>query len=162
MQLSGMIRTTCPPDQLLALLNDPAVLARMIPGGSEITQTSATEYTITMRKSLGPLKLTMPGKLVLTPIGTGLDRHLAGHAGHLIAGKINIELDIHLTTEADQTVLTYAGDLVASGLVSRLLGENEKRAQISLRGVFMRLKNQAEGGKTSAAAKPEHDAATQA
>ena len=162
MQLSGMIRTTCPPDQLLALLNTPAALAKIMPGGAEITQTSATEHAFVIRKSFGPVRLNLSGTLVLTPIGDGHDRRLTAHAAHLIAGKADITLNIHLTTDTGRTVLTYAGDLVATGLVGRLLGENGKRAQTSLRAVFLRLKTLAEGDKTLAPAKLQRKAARKA
>ena len=162
MQLSGMIRTICPPDQLLALLNDPAVLAKIMPGGAEITQTSATDYAVIIRKSFGPLKLNLSGTLGLTPIGSGYDRRLTAHATHAIAGKADIALTIRLTADTGRTVLTYSGDLAATGLVGRLLGENGKRAQTSLRAIFLRLKTLAEGDKTLASAKLQRKAGRKA
>ena len=154
MQLTGMIRTTCPPDQLMALLDDPAVLALMMPGGSEIRQTSATGYAFVIRKAIGPLKLNMPGTLTLTPVGAGPDRHMTAHAAHLIGGKVDIDLNIRLATLTGMTVLSYQGTMTATGLANRVLGEFEKRAQTGMRSVFLRLKQRAEGDQR-APAKPQ-------
>jgi len=145
MQLSGMIRTTCPPARLVDLLSDPKVLAAMMPAGSDLRQTATGEFAFTIRKALGPLKFNMPGTLILTRLGDGHDRHMTAHASHLIGGKVDVTLDIKVTDRPAVTIVNYEGELTATGLANRLLGENSERAQTALRGFFVRLKRQAEG-----------------
>ena len=36
MELSGQIRTTCPPDHLVRIMRDPAALAQLLPAGSKM------------------------------------------------------------------------------------------------------------------------------
>ncbi|MEO6299785.1 MAG: SRPBCC domain-containing protein [Paracoccaceae bacterium] len=127
MRLSGLIRTTCPPDQLMALLSDPTVLAAMMPSGTELSQTGPDTYAFVVRKSLGPVTLTMPGTLTLIAVGDGHDRKLVAHARHKIGGKADLELVLTATVLGTTTMLDYQCWLTATGLAHRMLGENAER-----------------------------------
>lgn len=146
MQLSGIIRTTCPPARLAAMLSDPGVLSALLPANSEIGRTGDGTFAFTIRKALGPLSFNMPGTMTLTNLGERHDRKLVAHAQHLIGGKVDIALAIGISRRGEITVLNYDGEITASGIASRLLGDNQDRAQIALRNAFLRLKRQAEGG----------------
>ena len=144
MQLNGMFRTPCTPDHMVAQLNDPAALAVMMPVGTEIQRTNATSYAFTLQRAFGPIKLKMHGALTTTPLGTGPDCRMVIHAAHLISGKVDLVLDLTFTPWHQKTQLSYQGTLTATGLASRLLGENPDRAQAALKAVFLRLKTHAE------------------
>jgi len=141
-----MIRSPCPPARLVALLNDPAVLAKMIPAKSEIRQVAPGEFAFTVRRAFGPLMVNMPGTLTLVPEAAEHDLSLTAHAAHMIGGKVDITLNIRLTPGPAGTVLTYDGQVAASGLANRLLGDNSERVQDALQSMFIRLKRLADAG----------------
>ena len=144
MDLSGQIRTTCPPDQLVSTLRDPVALAQLLPLGSKVQQTAAGIYGFSVVKNVGPIKLTLHGQLDLTPGAMGHDQVLKAHAAHLIGGKVDLTLAIGITTDGRTTLLAYTGTLVATGLAGRILHEHRNRANSSLKAALLRLKLYAE------------------
>jgi carbon monoxide dehydrogenase subunit G len=146
LHLDGVIRTTCTPDRLLALLHDPVALNAMLPGGMEVRQTGPTDYAFVICKPWGPVSFRMPGTVSLMPSAGGHDRNIVIRAAHLIGGRVNLSLLIRVKVARGMTVLTYEGTMVASGLAGHLLGDNQERVQTGVRSVFLRLKRLAEGG----------------
>ncbi|MEO8244086.1 MAG: SRPBCC domain-containing protein [bacterium] len=144
MQLSGLIKTTCPPDFLVKVLQSPEVLQELIPEQSDLTQTAPGHFSFSFVKSFGRVKLTLPGTLNLEPLGTGSDRHLTAAASHLIGGKVKLQLDLTFTTQGNVTHWNYQGDVTASGLAGRVLRDNQKRVSMVLRTVLFGVKAKAE------------------
>lgn len=144
MDLSGQIRTTCPPDLLVRIMRDPATLAQLLPDGSQMDQTADGAYAFSVSKSVGPIRLTLPGRMSLTTDGTGHDQLLKAHAAHMIGGKVDLALTLRITTEGRTTLLAYDGTLTATGLAGRILHEHRQRANGSLRAALIRLKLHAE------------------
>lgn len=144
MQISGQMKTTCPPAFLLGVLRDPAAMRQLLPVGSSVNQTGAGVYSFTITKSVGPIKLTLPGTLTLTPTGTGHDHTMTIRASHIIGGKVTMDLHIGVTRPADQSRITYTGDLDGSGLAGRILNEHRARANGVLDAAMARLKRYAE------------------
>lgn len=144
MDLSGQIRTTCLPDLLVKIMRDPDTLAQLLPAGSKMEMNADGTYAFSVSKSVGPIKLTLPGKLTLTPGARGHDQVLTAHAAHIIGGKVDLTLNIVLTNEGRQTELTYNGVLTATGLAGRILHEHRARANSSLKAALTRLKFHAE------------------
>ena len=144
MDLSGQIRTTCPPDLLVRIIRDPDALAQLLPAGSKMDLNPDGTYAFSVTKSVGPIKLTLPGTLQLTPGARGHDQILTARAAHLIGGKVDLALNIQITAEARITHMTYTGDLTATGLAGRILQEHRARANSSLKAALTRLKLYAE------------------
>ena len=144
MELSGQIRTTCPPDHLVRIMRDPAALAKLLPGGSKFDQSGDGQYAFSVTKSVGPIKLTLPGTLQLQPSGSGHDHSLTARAAHVIGGKVDLTLALTFTTDAKGTHMAYVGDLTATGLAGRVLQENRGRANSSLKAALARLRDHAE------------------
>jgi carbon monoxide dehydrogenase subunit G len=144
MELSGQIRTTCPPDQLVRIMRDPATLAQLLPVGSKMDMTADGSYAFSVTKSVGPIKLTLPGTMQLQPTGQNHDQSLTAHAAHMIGGKVDLALTLTLTTEGRVTILAYAGTLTATGLAGRVLKEHANRANGSLKSALSRLREHAE------------------
>jgi carbon monoxide dehydrogenase subunit G len=154
MDLSGQIRTTCPPDQLVRVMRDPAALAQLLPFGSKMDSTGEGTYAFSVSKSVGPIKLTLPGTMALTATGSGHDQTLSAHAAHLIGGKVDLTLALSITTEGRVTHMAYQGNLTASGLAGRVLAEHKSRANGSLKAALLRLKAHAEGEMLKDAKRP--------
>lgn len=144
MHLSGQIRTTCPPDLLVKVMRDPAALAQLLPPGSKMALASDGTYAFSVTKSVGPIRLTLPGTMQLAATGQDHNQTLTAHAAHLIGGKVDLTLALTLTTEGRVTHLAYAGDLTATGLAGRVLAEHKARANNSLKAALLRLKIHAE------------------
>ena len=144
MELSGQIRTTCPPDHLVRIMRDPAALAQLLPAGSKMDKTDEGTFAFSVSKNVGPIKLTLPGTLHLQATGRGHDQSLTARAAHMIGGKVDLTLNLTLTTEGRVTHLVYQGDLTATGLAGRVLNEHRARAGSSLKAALMRLKLHAE------------------
>ena len=145
MDVSGLIRTTLPPESLLSALRDARTLSRLLPDGSSLEQTGDGRYAFSVTKSVGPVKLTLPGQMTLTATGAGHDQTLTARAAHIIGGKVDLELDLTIEQHGGQTRLAYSGELVATGLAGRVLREHRARANSALKAALTRLKIHAEG-----------------
>ncbi|MBC7735972.1 MAG: hypothetical protein H7245_01830 [Candidatus Saccharibacteria bacterium] len=144
MELSGQIRTLCPPDLLVTIMRDPVTLAELLPKGSVMQLLTNGTYSFSVYKTVGPLKLTLPGTLQLTPDAQGHDQTLTARAAHLIGGKVDLVLALHITSDGRITEVSYKGELTATGLAGRVLQEQGARANVSLKAALTRLKHRAE------------------
>ena len=145
MEVSGLIRTTLPPDRLVSALGDARTLARLLPDGSKLDQIAEGRFSFSVTKAVGPIKLTLPGQMTLTPKGKGHDQTLTARASHLIGGKVDLDLDLTIEHHGGHTRLAYSGELVATGLAGRVLREHRARANSALKAALTRLKMHAEG-----------------
>ena len=144
MELSGQIRTHCPPDLLVTIMRDPVTLAELLPKGSKMQLLTDGTYSFSVYKVVGPIKLTLPGTLQLIPGAHGHDQTLTARAAHLIGGKVDLALALHITSDGRITEVAYKGELTATGLAGRVLQEQRARANISLKAALIRLKHHAE------------------
>ena len=144
MQISGQMKTICPPDFLLNVLRDPNAMRQLLPAGSRLDQSDDGTYPFTMTKSVGPIRLTLPGTLTLTPQAEGFNHLMTVRASHMIAGKVSLDLHIDITQAEGQTRITYQGELDATGLAGRILNEHRARANGVLKASMIRLKMHAE------------------
>lgn len=151
MEVSGLIRTTCSPDDLLTALNDAEILTAVLPKGSRVDQTGEGAFTFSVTKNVGPIKLTLPGTLTITQKGKRRAKTISVRAAHIIAGKVDLDLDIRFELSADHTRLIYTGELAATGLAGRVLGEYATRANGALKAALTRLATRAEGQTTQGA-----------
>jgi carbon monoxide dehydrogenase subunit G len=144
MEISGLIRTTCPPDILLSAMRDATTLSHLLPEGSTMTMTPQGDYDFLVTKSIGPIKLNLPGKMTLTPTGTGNDHILTAHAGNLIGGKVDLQLNLALQSHDGHTRLVYSGELTATGLAGRVMREHRARVNGVLKAAMNHIKIHAE------------------
>ena len=145
MQISGQIRTTCPPAFLLQALRDPQAMIQLLPSGSKLEQSGDDTFAFTLTKSVGPIRLTLPGTLTLTPTGEGHNQKMTVHAAHLIAGKVDLTLQIVIDQAGAQTRIAYDGELGATGLSGRILKEHRARANEVVKASLTRFRLRAEG-----------------
>ena len=144
MEISGLIRSVCPPEFLVSVMQDRATLLRLMPEGTKLDQISPGRFAFSVTKGFGPVKLTLPGQLSLTPTGEGQDQVLTARAAHIIGGKVDLDLTLTFDATGQQTRLAYSGEIAATGLAGRVLRENRAKVNAVLKTLLTRLKLHAE------------------
>lgn len=140
MQIDGMIRTTCPPEKVVALLADPEALARIVPEGCEVGAKTGESIAFVIRRKVGPITINLHGHLILHKKPEPGAYTLQIDASHLIGGKIKLMLEI-----AAGPALKWDGVLESHGLAGRLVEDRADSVQIGVKTLFQRLRQQAEG-----------------
>ena len=144
MQINGQIMTKCPPPFLVNVMRDPDAMIQLLPAGSDLEQSPDGSYKFSVVKSVGPIRLTLPGTLTITPTGEGHSQTMTVRASHLIGGKVDMKLHISISRAEGQTQMTYEGELDATGLAGRILKEHRTRANGAVKASLFRLKLHAE------------------
>lgn len=144
MDFKGKINANCPPECVFEVLDDPDALARLLPEGSKVEKSGDGQFTFTLIRTLGPIRLTLPGKMAVTQGEGALDRKLSIRAAHVIGGKVDAELEMVNSVEAGALHMAYAVNLEATGLAGRIAKEHRGRLGGLLKSGMMRLKFLAE------------------
>lgn len=143
MQLEGSIRTTGPAEDVIRGLTDAETLSTIAPSGFEFRKVGDGTADFLIRRSFGPIALTLQGTMTLT--GADEDYVLEIKAAHLIGGRVTVTLDIKASPEEDGLeTLGWRGALVSQGLAGRLLNERASEANTIMRNLFMRLRDHVE------------------
>ena len=144
MDVSGQIRTICPPTALISSLRDGEALVALLPAGSKLEKAPDGSFAFTLTKDIGPVKLTLPGRMTLVPTGNGHNQTLTLRASHLIGGKIEMDLDVTIGLIGGQTVMSCSGTLNASGIAGQVLRDRKARVHQVFKNALLRIKVQAE------------------
>lgn len=117
MKLSGTARLSAPPEQVWAALNDPAVLARTIPGCEQLAETAPDEYRMTVSAGVASIKGTYLGQVRLADKQepTSYVLHASGSGG---PGTVSAECVVRLAADGDGTALAYQADAVIGGVIA--------------------------------------------
>jgi carbon monoxide dehydrogenase subunit G len=143
MQLNGVLRINVGGDALRAALARPEVLAELLPGKAEVTQTSPGQYDFTLTRSMGFFDFTQKGQITLQAETPERER-LTIKASNLLGGSVALSVALDLTPVPAGTRIAYAADLQAKGLAGRLLADREEHIQPYVMRVFQKLKAQIE------------------
>jgi carbon monoxide dehydrogenase subunit G len=116
--LDGSAVLSADPDKVWAVITDPAVLARTIPGCETLEQVGDDEYKMNVSVGVGAIRGTYAGEVKLTdqqrPKSYVMHASGAGAPGNARATvTINLEQG-----EAGTTTLTYSADAVIGGPVA--------------------------------------------
>jgi hypothetical protein len=131
MKISGTATLHAPPPKIWTMLNDPAVLARAIPGCEQLEAAGPDSYRLTITAGVASIQGTYTGEASLTdrqePTSSRLAVNLAGAPGALHATVL-----VLLVPSANgSTELTYAADAVPDGMIAgvgqRLLASTVKK-----------------------------------
>ncbi|WP_448641901.1 SRPBCC family protein [Geodermatophilus sp. URMC 63] len=118
MNLDGSAVLHASPDRVWALLTDPEVLARTIPGCLSLQRTGEDAYRMDVAVGVGAVKGTYAGEVRLTdqrpPSSYVMHASGAGAPGNVRA-KVAIELS---PSDEGTTTLTYSADAVVGGPVA--------------------------------------------
>lgn len=117
MKLSGTASLSAPPERVWEALNDPAVLARTIPGCEALNEAGADEYTMTVSAGVASIKGSYLGKVRLTDKNepTSYVLHASGSGG---PGTVSAECLVRLDADGDGTALSYDADAVVGGVIA--------------------------------------------
>jgi len=116
--LDGSAVLSADPDQVWAVITDPAVLARTIPGCETLEQVGDDEYKMNVSVGVGAIRGTYAGEVKLTdqqrPSSYVMHASGAGAPGNARA-TVTINLE---PADGGKTNLTYSADAVIGGPVA--------------------------------------------
>jgi len=117
MKISGTAVLNAPVDQVWAAFNDPAVLARTLPGCQELREVGPDAYKMTIIGGVAAIKGTYEGDVALTeqnPPGS----FVLKAAGVGAPGTVSADVKVNLLESATGgTELSYAADAVVGGVI---------------------------------------------
>ena len=122
MDIAGEYRLPAPRDAVWAALNDPAVLARCIPGCKELEQASPEEMKAKVSLKIGPVSATFAGLVRLEDIRPPEGYTLVGQGNGGMAGFAKGRAVVNLAEEGAETVLTYTAKAEIGGKIATLGG----------------------------------------
>jgi carbon monoxide dehydrogenase subunit G len=124
-------------DKVWAALNDPAVLAKCIPGCQKLDVTAPNEMTATVVVKVGPVKASFAGKVTLSDIEAPNSYRIAGEGSGGVAGFAKGGASVKLTAEGpESTRLDYAVDAQIGGKLAQLGGRLIDATAKKLAGEF--------------------------
>ena len=117
MNLDGSAVLHAEPDRVWAVITDPAVLARTIPGCESLEQVGDDEYKMTVTVGVGAIRGTYAGEVKLSDQvrPSSYVMHASGAGG---PGNVRATVTINLEPSGDGTALTYSADAVVGGPVA--------------------------------------------
>jgi len=115
--LDGSAVLSAAPEQVWAVITDPAVLARTIPGCESLQQVGEDSYTIVVSAGVGAIRGKYAGEVRLSDLTfpSSYVMHASGSGG---PGSVRATVQINLTPSGDGTELTYSADAVVGGAVA--------------------------------------------
>jgi len=120
MEMSGEFRIPAARDKVWAALNDPEILQRSVPGCQSITRLSDTEMEGAVMASIGPVKATFKGSVVLSDVNPPHSYTLTGQGKGGPAGFAKGVARVALTEEGGVTVLHYTAEASVGGKLAQI------------------------------------------
>jgi carbon monoxide dehydrogenase subunit G len=117
MKISGTAVLNAPVDQVWAAFNDPAVLARTLPGCQELRAVGPDIYKMTVTAGVASVKGTYEGDLSVTeksPPGSFVLKAAGVGAPGTVSADVKISLQQSATGGTD---LSYDADAVVGGVI---------------------------------------------
>jgi carbon monoxide dehydrogenase subunit G len=112
--LDGSAVLSADPDRVWAVITDPAVLARTIPGCESLEQVGDDEYRMNVSVGVGAIRGTYAGEVKLTD--QQRPKSYVMHAsGAGAPGQVRATVQINLEPSDAGTSLTYSADAVVIG-----------------------------------------------
>ena len=121
MQMNDSVLVPASQEKVWAALNDPATLAKCIPGCQKLESTAENEMTATVVVKVGPVKASFSGKVTLSDIDAPNGYRISGEGSGGVAGFAKGGATVKLTAEGpDSTRLDYAVDAQIGGKLAQL------------------------------------------
>ncbi len=120
MKLDGEFTVNAPRQKVWETLNHVETLAKMIPGGSGLTEVAPDEYQARMNVGIGPIRSEFSGKVRITerdePISYRLSLEGSARQGWVNGdGKVGLE-----ATSPETTLVSVEGNLQVGGMLARV------------------------------------------
>jgi uncharacterized protein len=116
-KLDGSAVLNAEPERVWAVITDPAVLARTIPGCESLEQVGDDEYKMNVSVGVGAVRGTYAGEVRLSD-----KEHPKSYVMHASGagapGNVRATVTISLEPEGAATVVTYSADAVVGGPVA--------------------------------------------
>lgn len=124
MEFTGSYVIGAPRERVWAGLNDPAVLARCIPGCTALESTGADTFAATVVARIGVISATFKGDLARSEMDPPRRYVLAGRANGGLAGFAHGRAAVELEAGADagSTILIYRAEADIGGKVAMVGG----------------------------------------
>jgi uncharacterized protein len=115
--LDGSAVLSASPEQVWAVITDPAVLARTIPGCESLQQVGEDSYTMVVSAGVGAIRGKYAGEVRLSDLTfpKSYVMHASGSGG---PGSVRATVQIDLAPSDGGTELTYSADAVVGGAVA--------------------------------------------
>ncbi|MDQ3250132.1 MAG: carbon monoxide dehydrogenase subunit G [Chloroflexota bacterium] len=117
MKIVGEYTFDAPREQVWAALNDPAVLARIMPGCEKLTQKSENEYEGALNIKVGPVQGIFQGLIKLTDINEP-ESYKMQVDGKGAPGFVKGVGGVVLEAQDDKTLMRYDGDAQVGGRIA--------------------------------------------
>ena len=117
MNLDGSAVLHAEPDRVWAVITDPAVLARTIPGCETLEQTGDDEYRMNVSVGVGAIRGTYAGAVRLSDQQRP-SSYVMHASGAGAPGNVRATVTINLQPTDEGTALTYSADAVVGGPVA--------------------------------------------
>lgn len=117
MKISGTAVLNAPVDQVWTAFNDPAVLARTIPGCLELREVGPDSYTMTVVAGVASIKGTYEGNVAITeqnPPSSFVLRATGAGAPGTVGADVKISL---VNSATGGTDLSFDADAVVGGVI---------------------------------------------
>ena len=119
MKISGSYTLPLPRERAYAVMQDPAMLARAIPGCEGLQQTGPDEYRMKMKMALASLSGAFEGKVKITDQSPPASFRLLVEGSSKI-GFVKGEGLLKLTASGENTEVAYEGDEQIGGTMAAI------------------------------------------
>lgn len=144
MNIAGYITIRVPPQQLLQSLEDPQMLAAVLPACRGIRTTAPGRHVARLEHKALPVGVDVD--LTVTPSGSGMLIEM--QAGGMVTGRVRAGLQLDLTPVPAGSRLDWYGDLSAKGLAGRLVAGKDDAVQARVLAMFRQMKQKIEAEAT--------------
>jgi uncharacterized protein len=120
MEMTGEFRIPAPRLRVWEGLNDPDVLKQCIPGCQTLEKVSDTEFNGRVIASVGPVRATFSGKVMLSDLDPPQSYTISGEGSGGVAGFAKGGAKVNLAEEGAATILTYAVQAQVGGKLAQV------------------------------------------
>jgi uncharacterized protein len=120
MEMTGEHRIPAPRQRVWEGLNDPEILKQSIPGCQTIEKVSDTEFTAKVLATVGPVRASFGGKVVLSDLDPPQGYTISGEGTGGAAGFAKGGAKVNLEEEGAETVLRYAVQAHVGGKLAQI------------------------------------------
>ncbi len=152
MKLAGEYTFDAPQETVWEALQDPAVLASIMPGCEKLERVGEDEYEGALKIKVGPVQGEFQGNVKLEDINRPSSYSMAVN-GKGAPGFVNGKGHVQLTGQGQTTLMAYQGDVQVGGRIAsvgqRLLDSSAKAIiKQSLEGLNEVIKGRAAAART--------------